>query len=165
MVVYERTVPWNLFFSNIVVFWNTILYSTFSSTTVLMNMVWRGLGSQMHSTPTSTPLRWAKYCFGSQFQKIYNQVAPSFIIIEHSVLGHIRKLFDWGEQVGASPQSASFYIFLYLFAQCASAISFNILLCLQTSSALLITTTRVTYLQMAGTNHSLNEHVKSIYGQ
>jgi len=26
------------------------------------------------------------------------EVAPSFIIIEHSVLGHIRKLFDWGEQ-------------------------------------------------------------------
>ena len=41
-----------------------------------------------------------------------NQVAPSFIIIEHSVLGHIRKLFDWGEQVGASSQSASFHIFI-----------------------------------------------------
>ena len=28
-----------------------------------------------------------------------NQVAPTFIIIEHSVLGHIRKMFDWGDQV------------------------------------------------------------------
>ena len=30
-----------------------------------------------------------------------NQVAPTFIIIEHSVLGHIRKMFDWGDQVAA----------------------------------------------------------------
>merc|ERR1719402_954479 len=26
------------------------------------------------------------------------EVAPTFIIIEHSVLGHIRRLFDWGDQ-------------------------------------------------------------------
>merc|ERR1712088_743070 len=26
------------------------------------------------------------------------EVAPTFIIIEHSVLGHIRKMFDWGDQ-------------------------------------------------------------------
>ena len=32
-----------------------------------------------------------------------NQVAPTFIIIEHSVLGHIRKMFDWGDQV--TPQT------------------------------------------------------------
>ena len=32
-----------------------------------------------------------------------NQVAPTFIIIEHSVLGHIRKMFDWGDQV--APQT------------------------------------------------------------
>ena len=89
-----------------------------------------------------------------------HQVAPSFIIIEHSVLGHIRKLFDWGEQVGASSQSASFHIFL----QCVS-MSFNISLCLQTSSALLIRTSRVIhYLQLAGTYHILNEHLKSMLG-
>jgi len=27
------------------------------------------------------------------------QVAPAFIIIEHAVLGHIRQLFGWGDQV------------------------------------------------------------------
>ena len=32
---------------------------------------------------------------------LFDQVAPAFIIIEHSVLGHIRKLFDWQDQVGA----------------------------------------------------------------
>ena len=35
-----------------------------------------------------------------------NQVAPTFIIIEHSVLGHIRKMFDWGDQVTAQTISA-----------------------------------------------------------
>ena len=91
-----------------------------------------------------------------------NQVAPSFIIIEHSVLGHIRKLFDWGDQVGASPQSASFYI----FAQCAS-MSFHISLCLQTISAFLIRTTRVTHELFASGWHVLsrNEHLKSMLGK
>ena len=30
---------------------------------------------------------------------VHVQVAPAFIIIEHSVLGHIRRLFGWGDQV------------------------------------------------------------------
>ena len=53
---------------------------------------------------------------------------------------------------------------LAMFLQCAS-MSFNISLCLQTSSALLIRTSRVIhYLQLAGTYHSLNEHLKSMLG-
>ena len=43
--------------------------------------------------------------------------------------------------------------------------SFNISLCLQTSSALLIRTSRVIhYLQLAGTYHSLKEHLKFMLG-
>ena len=96
------------------------------------------LNTNIHTFEVGKVLPWATITKD-------DQVAPSFIIIEHSVLGHIRKLFDWGGQVGASSQSASFYVFPYLFVQCVSAMSFNILLCLQTSSALLIRTTRVTH--------------------
>ena len=63
-----------------------------------MNMEWPDPGSPTPSTPTSTPLRWTRFLCVID---LANQVAPTFIIIEHSVLGHIRKMFDWGDQVTA----------------------------------------------------------------
>ena len=73
---------------------------------------------------------------------LFDQVAPAFIIIEHSVLGHIRKLFDWQDQVGAK------------IAQIMPPHRYW-------SEQL---ETLINYLQSHGMNHSLNidEHISQL---